>query len=163
MESKTMKFETGSSIDGPYKFGYEQGWHWSKDGGNYNNNRDFFWVHWEINDKNPESVKLHIECPKAEIEPELNSIKQEIVEAFLSARFKNLIEQHGYKYIIGRQIKPEHIKRNKGTQAFRISLTQQQRQSTHHENIEIINAITGEFVREVVGRFTAQLNRHFSS
>lgn len=158
-----MKFQSGSSTDGPYEFGYEQGWHWSKNGGKYDNNRDFFWIHWEINDRNPESVKLHVECPKATLEPELNSIKQEIVESFLSAHFKNLIEQHGYTYMVGRRIKPEHVKRNKSTQPFRVLLTEKQIQSTHQANIEMINAITSKAISDVIEPFAERLNRHFSS
>lgn len=158
-----MKFETGSSKDGPYEFGYEQGWHWSKNGGKHANNRDFFWVHWEINDKNPESVKLHVECPKAAIEPELNGIKQQIIEALLSTRFKKLIEEHGYTYIVGRQVSPEYIRANKSTQAFRILLTEEQRQGTHQANIKMINAIINQAISEVIEPFAAQLNRHFSS
>jgi len=156
-----MIFQSGSSKDGPYEFGYEQGWHWSKNGGSYDNSRDFFWIHWEINEAKPNRVKLHIECPNAMVEPELNEIKQEMAQAFLSPQFKNLIEQSGYTYIPGRQIRPEHIRRNKGTQPFRIELTEHQCQSSRQANIEMVNAVMGQAIGEIVKRFTSQLNRHF--
>jgi hypothetical protein len=154
-------FYSGASTDGPYDFGYEEGWHWSKNRGSYDRGRDFFWVHWEISDGSPHSVKLHVECPNAATDPELNAIKQEMVQAFLSPTFKNILEQQGYTYIIGRRIKPEHIERFKSTQAFRVMLTDEQSQNDNKANIEMVNAVTNDAVRKVIKRFSTQLNSQF--
>src|SRR5262245_17378079 len=108
-----MNFESDSSKDGKLEFGYEDGWHWSSNGGNYKNGRDFFWIHWEINDLRPSNVKLHVECPPADAEPEMNAIKHEIVEAFLSPNFKKILEQNGYSYAENRKVKSADIRQNK--------------------------------------------------
>lgn len=156
-----MQFQNGSSISGPYEFGYEEGWHWSKNGGNYNSGRDFFSVHWEISDHKPGDVKLHIESPKSNVEPKLNEIKKEMVEQFLSVRFKNLVEEKGFVYVVGRNIGSSSIEKNKSTQAFRVAVSNEQRLGSHQANIEMMNSIAGEAVREVVGRFAKQIDAHF--
>ncbi len=158
-----MIFVNGASKDGPYIFGYGQGWHWSKNKGSHSVGRDFFWVHWEISHAKPNSVKLHVECPNAATDPELNAIKLEMVQAFLSAEFKNIIEEHDFTYITGRKSKQEGIKQNKSTQPFRVVLTAEQNQDDYEANIRMINAVTNELVQAVINRFTAQLNRHFSA
>lgn len=119
-------------------------------------------MHWEISDGKPSSVKLHVESPDSMTDPELNAIKEEMVQAFLSPNFKNIAEQHNYNYILGRQIKKERIKENKSTQPFRILLTEHQWQRTHQANIERINNVMREAVSEVINRFSTQLNRHFA-
>jgi len=156
-----MIFKSDASIDGKLVYGYEQGWHWSRNRGGYNQSRDFFWIHWEIGDRSPYSVKLHVECPKATLDPELNAIKQEVVEEFLAARFKNIVEQSGYGYKVGNRIKPEHMEKFKCTSPFHVVLTKEQSQGTHQANIEMVNGALGGAVREVVERFEPRLKRYF--
>ncbi len=95
-----MNFQSGSSKSGPYEFGYEQGWHWSLNEGSYDRGRDFFWVHLEISDDKPNSVKLHVESPNSIADHNLNLIKQQMVQEFLSATFKKLIEANGFTFVV---------------------------------------------------------------
>ncbi len=158
-----MQFTDGASIDGPYTFGHEQGWHWSKNQGNHARGRDFFWVHWEISDGKPNHVKLHIESPKSEIDPELNAIKEQLVVAFLSPKISRLATQNGFAYKIGSRLKSEHIEKYRSTQAFQLILTPEQCKRDSRANIEMINEVLGQSVQEVIDRFTPQLNRQFEA
>lgn len=148
-----MNFTSDSSKDGAYIFGYEDGWHWSQNGGHYNNGRDFFWVHWEIGEDRPASVKLHVECPRVDVHPALNDIKQKMVRDFLSPTFKGLVESHGYAYKTGSRNKPEHVEKFKCTSPFHVLLREEQRQNDHRATIEMVNREFGETVSEVIDRY----------
>jgi hypothetical protein len=156
-----MKFNSESLIGGGVVHGYEEDLHWSKDKGGYHQHRDFFWVHWEIGDRAPLSVKLHVECPKVGVDPELNAIKQQMVEDFLSSRLQAVVEERGYIYKKGSRIKPEDREKFKCTAPFYVILTKEQSRNEHKANIEMVNAALGDEVRQVVQRFKPQLNHHF--
>ena len=156
-----MIFESNSSIDGPYEFGYEAGWHWSRSKGSYDTGTDFFWVHWEISDSSPSHVKLHVESPNAATDLALNAIKQEVVKALIASGLQSSLKRHGYKCVVGSKAKPGFIAQHKSTQAFRIDLIEEQRQSTHQANIEMVNGVAGKFIREVLQRFATRINPHF--
>lgn len=156
-----MNFKSDESIDGKLVYGYEVGWHWLKNKGGYNQGRDFFWVHWEIGGGKPNNVKLHVECPKAQTDADLNAIKKEMVNRFLSAHFKSLVEQYGFVYKRGSRVKTEHMEKYKCTSPFHVLLTNEQSQNSHQDNIEMVNAVMGDAVREVVQSFRNQLNSHF--
>lgn len=156
-----MNFKSDASIDGKLVYGYEDGWHQSKNKGGYNQSRDFFWVHWEIGDRAPNCVKLHVECPNVTTDPDLNAIKHEIVQEFLSTQIKNIVEQSGFIYKMGNRVKPEPMKKFKCTSPFHVILTKEQSQNNHQANIQLVNRVLGEAVSEVVQRFEPQLNHHF--
>lgn len=158
-----MNFCSNFSKSGPYEFGYEQGWHWSKNKGSYDQGRDFFWVHWEISDDKPDSVKLHVESPNVTEDEQLNLLKQQMVQEFLSSHFKKAVEENGFSFVPGRQVSLELVKRNKSTQPFRVVLTPEQAQKTHRENIEMVNAAMSQSINEVVERFASQLDARFNS
>ncbi len=158
-----MNFHSNSSKSGPYEFGYEQGWHWSRNKGSYDQGRDFFWVHLEISDDKPNSVKLHVESPNVTEDEKLNLLKQQMVQEFLSPHFKKAVEENGFSFIPGRQVNLELIKKNKCTQPFRVVLTEEQSRETHQENIEIVNAAMSQSINKVIQCFAPQLNAHFNS
>ena len=156
-----MIFESYSLVGGGLEHGHELNWHRSKNGGHYNRHQDFFWVHWEIGDAKPCSIKFHVESPRVDVDAELNGIKQDMVSAFLSADFECLATQCGYNYKRGGRTKPEHMERFKCTEAFRVVLKPEQCQGNHRANIETVNAAMGPTVRAVLERFAARLNAHF--
>lgn len=158
-----MIFESDSSKNGPYEFGYEHGWHWSKNKGSYNRGRGFFWVHWEISDDKPVSVKLHVESPNVVTDQKLNLIKQQMVQEFLSSHFKKMVEENSFSFVPGRQVRVEDVRKNKSTQPFRVVLTPEQAKKTHRENIEMVNAAMSQSLNEVIERFASQLNAYFNS
>ena len=156
-----MNFHTGSSIDGAYEFGYETGWHWSKNKGSYATGCDFFWIHWEIRNGAPNNIKFHVEAPKSTVDAELNNIKQEMVMALLSPRFNHIAEQNNFHFKLGNRIKPEHLEKNKSTQVFQILLTDEQQLETHQANIILINDLMREALNEVIRQFNTRLIAHF--
>ncbi len=155
-----MIFTSDASIDGELVYGHG-GWHWSKNKGRYQNGRDFFWIHWEISERAPDTVKLHVESPNADTDSALNAIKREVVQEFLSARFKNAIERQGYAYKPGNRIKPEHMERYKCTAPFHVVLSAEQQQTTDEQNIELVNAIVADELSAVIYQLRPQLAKHF--
>ena len=152
-----MIFREDGSRDGALVYGFEKGWHWSRDKGHYHKNRDFFWVHWEISKAKPNSVKFHIECPRIEAGAKLNAIKQDIVEDFLAVRFRDLAEQAGYKYKMGNRIKKEHKEKFKSTSAFHVLLTESQSKEDDRANIEMINALLRDEIQPIIERYQERL------
>jgi hypothetical protein len=145
-----MIFKSDASIDGKLVHGYEDGWHYATGKGHYHTGQDFLWVHWEISDRAPATVKLHVEAPKFAVDPDLNEIKGQLVAAFLDPRIRSAIEQKGLVYKPGSRCKPEHIKKFKCTAPFHIILTKEQIRATHPENIAVVHEVLGGFVEESI-------------
>ncbi len=158
-----MTFKEDGSRDGALVYGYEKGWHWTRNKGGYHQKRDFFWIHWEISATEPTIIKLHVECPKAEVDPELNAIKQEVVKSFLAPQFKKKVEESGYIYKPSTRNKSEHVERYCSTAPFHVIVTKEQEKGSPQANIEMVNEALGDDVRSVVETFRGQLNRHFLS
>jgi len=157
-----MIFQNTSSMSGPLELGYEQGWHWSVRKGGHVSGQDFFWVHWEISNHKPNDVKLHVESPKASVDEDLNNLKQEVIEQLLAVQFQKLIEDRGWEFVRGIQLKAESIEKNKSTQVFRVVLPSEQKKETHQENIEMVNSVAGKEINEVIQRFQGQLDTRFA-
>jgi len=157
-----MIFQNDSTKSGPFELGHEQGWHWSVRKGGHASGEDFFWVHWEISNDRPNDVKLHVESPKASADEELNNLKQEVIEQLLAVQFQKLIEDRGWEFVRGVQLKAESIENNKSTQVFRVVLPSEQKKGTHQENIEMVNSIAGEEISEIIQRFKGQLDKRFA-
>ena len=157
-----MFFHSDSSIDGSLLQGLELSWHKSRNKGHYNKNVDFFWVHWEVGNKDINKVKLHVECPKAAVDEVLNDLKKRIVADFLSPHFQVTAEQHDLHFKVGSRVKLEHQERFKCTSPFHIVLGEAQNTGDASQNIEKVDAILGDKVRAVIQHHQAELNQLFS-
>ena len=145
------QFREGRGRTGKWEHGYPESWHWSRAGGDYFNERDFFSVHWEV--YNPEStygVRLHVESPRYSVDPLLNDLKQEVVAVLLAPAICAAVQQEGYIYRAGAKTSPNQMQRNKSTEAFRVVLTAEQRQPSHRRDIEIVHIALGSIVDEVL-------------
>ncbi len=87
----------------------------------------------------------------------LNAIKQDIVEDFLAVRFRDLIEQAGYKYKLGNRVKQEHMEKFKSTSAFHVLLNETQSKEDARANIEMVNAILRDEIQPIIERYQEQL------
>lgn len=160
-DNHLVNFKSDSSTDGPLVYGYEDGWHWSKNKGSYQKGKDFFWIHLEISDTAPTTVKLHVESPNVTTDPKLNSIKQEVVTQFLLPKFEKIITERGLMYKDPKRHQSSKVEKNKTTSPFHVVLTKEQDQGSHESNIEFVNNILGAEIREVVEKFKDQLDVHF--
>ena len=130
--SPPLKFMCGSSTDNDWIKGSADGWEWSTRGAGYEDERDFFSVHWQIDlprgffpDRQVNSWKgrfpnwqidtpknhpratriavlLHVASPRHDIDPALNDLKQEVIEAMLNSAVKQQVRVNGFEYEIGR-------------------------------------------------------------
>ena len=156
-------FDDGKDFYGTLDYGYEAGWHWSKNRGSYWNGRDFFWTHWEVKSGNVCQVRWHVEAPSATVEATLNQIKQEMVTDFLAPRFQNLIEQNGLEYLKGTRAQLHHIEKNRCTEPFRVQLLATQNSGSAQGSMKIVNALMREPINNVLQRYKSRLDEHFNN
>lgn len=115
-----MEFTHGKTLSGDYVTGVVEEWAWHRRGGSYAEHRDFFVVHWELQLRYPNDVRLHVESPRAEVDEQLNAIKADVVDALLSAAVEAEVERRGFAYVRGRKISEACVRRYKSTEPFRV-------------------------------------------
>jgi hypothetical protein len=158
---KTLKLQSGLLT-----YGQPLEWDWTRDGGSYFDKRDFFCVHWEVHhpEGNPDfahSVRFHVESPNHAVDSELNEIKRKIVEAFQTTRVESASEKNGFSYKKGSRVSLESIRKNRCTEAFRVTLPTNKRGGNPEQSIEIVHSLLGGEVATVLEPFIGPLNRQF--
>lgn len=154
--------DDGKDFRGTFDFGYEAGWHWSKNRGSYWTTRDFFWSHWEVKNGNISQVRWHVESPSATNDATLNQIKQAMIADFLTPLFQNIIEKNGLGFTKGMRTNSHFIECNRCTEPFRIELPPAQNRGTSRDNIEAVNKLMREAINDVLSRYKSRLEKHFS-
>ena len=158
-----MEFQHGTLIGGSYTKGVVTGWDWITNGGGYNKHRDFFSVHWEVQEHDPYSVRLHVEAPARKIDSILNGIKHDLVAAILASNIPGIAHGAGYEYLAGRRVSAPEMNRNKSTEAFRIVLTPGHPARTSKDRIAAVHSILKPHVEAIIGQFSAKLNTHLKT
>jgi hypothetical protein len=158
-----MRHVHGESLGGPLQKSQSTEWDWSKNGGGYNAHRDFFSVHWEVQDRDPNSIRLHVESPKYEVDSFLNDLKQEVVNAIFASDLAQVVQRSGYQYKRGSKVSSSAVQNFKSTEPFRVVLTDEQRKLTTEQDIALVHNVIGPHVNQIVRRFTDRLKQHFQS
>lgn len=70
-------------------------WEWSGHGGNYDGNRGFITVHWDIQERDPDAIRLHVEAPRHATDNYLNGLKGRLVSLLLSSGIQRGIDAYG--------------------------------------------------------------------
>mgnify|MGYP003983674945 CR=1 FL=1 len=118
-------------------------------GGSYDTDkgRDFFGIHWEIQHKSPNKVRLHIESPIFEKDPILNDIKKQIIKRILDSEIGTYSKSKQLEFKWGERVSEKHIKNNKSTEAFKILLSKDRLNCSNEENIHFIDNIMGLMIQ----------------
>lgn len=166
-------FDSATLQGGRNTYGYEEDWHWSNNNSrdkknpvmfDYNRGHDFFMIHWEINGKYPNIIKLHVESPRAGVDEVLSDIKRQMVQAFLTHDFDVIAESSNVGYRAGKMVNSDHIRAHKSVEPFRMILpeTQNLNSSDLEGRIRIVDHMAGQAVRDIIERFKPKINPHFS-
>jgi hypothetical protein len=156
-----MKYDHGELVGGKFTNGTQPRWDWTRHGGSYGQNRDFFSVHWEVQERDPSSIRLHVEAPDESADATLNQIKQQVVQALLASDIETIAKQNGFVYRPGSQISSKAMSRNKSTEAFRIVLDSAQRKPTSEEDIATVHEVFDFYVSQILDPFQEHLRQQF--
>lgn len=177
--STPLIFKCGPAAHNDWVKGAPDGWEWSTRGAGYEGERDFFSVHWQVDTpkgffadwqigtpKGPPhaariDVRLHVASPQHEVDPELNDLKQDVIQALLESSAEHEARASGLGYEIGRLISLPHVRKHKTTEAFRVTLNPNQSKPTYKEDIQVVHAAVGLEVDRIVRRFFDQLATRF--
>lgn len=129
-------------------------------GGSYDAHRDFLTVHWEVRESSPRDIRLHVEAPRESIDPDLNSIKADIIAAFLDPSVERAIAQRGLAYRVGRRISDKSISRYKSTEPFRIELDASAG-TDMERNLMLVHHALADLVGSRLAPFLPEIERHF--
>ncbi|NTV68386.1 MAG: hypothetical protein HGB06_12085 [Chlorobaculum sp.] len=159
-----IQFIYGKPQGGPLVSGRVEEWEWSRRGGNYNNHRDFFTIHWEIQESKPNEVRFHVESPIAEVDQNLNDIKKNIISRFISDGFligkiRDEILSAGYEYKVGRRITEKCIRKYKSIEPFRIIIPKCFELPSFEENIEHIHNAFGQTIHSVIEPYLIEIKK----
>ncbi len=158
-----MQHIQGTSLGGNLEKSVPSNWDWSKNGGEYVNGRNFFSVHWEVQERDPNSIRLHVESPNSSIDPFLNDLKQEVVQAILLSDIASKVSTCGFEYEEGKKTSIASIKRYKSTEPFRVNLAHHQRKPTTEKDIAMVHEAVGHYVNQIVQKYSDRLDEHFRS
>lgn len=156
-----MIYIYGKPIGGPLVSGRVEEWTWSRRGGDYKNGRDFFTIHWEIQENKPNEVRFHVESPTVEVDNKLNDIKNDIVSIFLRDDIKRVILSKGFDYKIGSRISEKCIRRYKSTEPFRIIMPKHFELPSFEENIKLIHNIFRPTIDSAIELYLIQIKEEF--
>jgi len=156
-----MRHRRDTYIGGSLVSGRVPNWDWSRNGGDYTNHRDFFTVHWEVQERTPAAVRLHVESPPALVDAELNGIKKQVVERMLADDLAAAVRAAGFEYQRGRMVSAASIARYKSTEAFRVLLPAQRCQNTAEASLEMVHAALEAAVSRAIEPFLSQIEREF--
>ncbi|PKQ30403.1 MAG: hypothetical protein CVT60_00040 [Actinobacteria bacterium HGW-Actinobacteria-10] len=98
-------------------------------------------------------MRLHVESPRYEDDPELNGIKQELISALLSAELETAVHESGFGYELGRRLSDLSIQRYKCSEVFRVVVQDARSQGSHAANIRMVHNAVGGIVEGVLERF----------
>lgn len=155
-----MYYNRGALVGGSFTQGLERRWDWTKNGGNYHQHRDFFSVHWEVQDRDPHSIRLHVEAPSQERDPILNAVKHDVIAALLASKIGLVVRQSGHDYLPGPRTSEAAMRRYKCTEAFRV-VWRTGSKATVEQKIAAVHEAIGPHVETVLDDFAARLRAYF--
>ena len=177
--SSSLTFMCGPSAHNDWIKGSIDGWEWSTQGAGYEGERDFFSMHWQIDTPKgffvnwqvdtpkdrprvaPVDVKMHVASPAHHVDPALNDLKHEVIEALLSSSIEQQVSAQGFEYRTGPMTSVDMVQRNRTTQAFRVRMNSIQTKPTYKEDIVVVHIALGEGVDQVLRGFAARLRERF--
>ncbi|MGN6732064.1 MAG: hypothetical protein ACTHMB_08835 [Candidatus Binatia bacterium] len=124
-------------------------------------------MHWQIDTpKNqPHSARvdvlLHVASPGHQIDPALNGLKQNVIEALLNSVLDQRVRANGFEYKMGLRTRIGQMQKNKTTQAFKVLLSPSQAKRTYRQDIEVVHAAVREDVDQILRPFGGWLTRRF--
>lgn len=142
-------------------------WYWTRNGGDYTHSRDFFCVHWEIQQAPLQLqlghfVRLHVECPRFGVDSLLNGIKEDLVMDLALPALKQAVLRAGFEYKISGKRSQQYIRQFPCTEVFRVLLPQTQWLESPEANLSLVDGRLHANVEEVVARLRPALDREFS-
>ena len=105
--------EKQTRIFGSFKHWPQKKWSWIKNNGGYDNKRDFFRMHWEVQDNYPDRVHFHVEAPAYDNDPELNLLKQKVILKIINSDIEKNARSNNLNYVKGRFTSLKSIKKNR--------------------------------------------------
>ncbi|WP_243375448.1 hypothetical protein [Geotalea sp. SG265] len=145
-----MKFIVTTLVGGELTVGLVEEWDWAKNDGGYTEGRDFFSIHWEVRHNYPCAIMFHVEAPRYEIDPELNTLKEDVITEILSSGILNKVTSKDYSLEIGRRINQSEIRRNKSTEAFRVVLKDASSPRDHEQDLLRVHDALGSHVEKII-------------
>lgn len=158
-----LSFHSGGLVGGGWTRSSCPEWDWTRDGGGYGTGRDFFSVHWEVQHRDPQVVRLHVEAPRHNEDTALNVIKQELLAALLASDPEALLMNSGHSYRAGSKASVVAVQKNKSTEAFRVLLASNAPPLTHKERIQAVHDVLGARINAVVVGFSPRLDVLFGA
>lgn len=157
-----VRFVPARQVGGELISGMVEEWEWYRNGGSYAKHRDFLTVHWEVQEKSPRFIRLHVDSPSVTVDPVLNRIKADIVEAMLSLDMRAEVQARGFEYQLGRLISDKAIADNKSTEPFRIELSPPQLTERLEQGLVLVHESLGSVVQGTLEPFRERIRREFS-
>lgn len=152
-----LHFHHDASRDGNLTLAYEPGWDWSRFGGNYDSGGDFFAVHWEVKERDPLNIRLHVESPKQMVDSKLNALKQSVIEDVLHSQIEQAARHAGLGFKLGSRLSLSAQQTNKSTEVCRLVLAEDKRDNSEEDRIREVHEIAGLIVSAIVSRYTSVL------
>lgn len=167
---ESLEFGYGSSVGNSSVFGAPKSWAKAKEGAGvnaayrgYRQHRGFFDVIWQINIPKNRRVRLQVESPTYDNDPELNDLKREVIRALLDSNLRRLVREKGYGCDEARvKTSDVQIRNSKTTTLFIVLLDDTQSKATAEENIQSVHEALREPVEAVLQRFAGRLDGYFS-
>lgn len=156
-----IRFRYGNPIGGALVSGRVDEWEWSRRGGDYKNGRDFFTIHWEMQENKPNEVRFHVESPNFNEDPRLNNLKVDIVLRFLKDDIRKAIYSADFEFKSGRRISENCIRKYKSTEPFRIILPKRFLLPSAEENIEQIHNIFRKTIDVAIAPYLTKIQEEF--
>jgi len=159
-----MKFQTKELQGGLFVRGLEDSWYWSKDGGTYDKNVNFFSIHWEIQFRFLNIVRCHVESPRYKDDPALNDIKSRLVSSIIGCTdIEKTVISRDHEYDVGRRISEKEMQRNKSTEPFKIILKANQVDPDPQKDIENIHELLFAIMDRIIDKYRNGLDSFFGN
>lgn len=155
-----MRYSYGKAVGGPFVTGVIPEWTWRRPGGSYARHQGFFDVHWEAQAACPHEIRLHVEAPAGEVDPELNALKAALVEALLAPGIEQGVTARGFGYKRGSRISAKCIARFKSTEPFRVVIGTPGARSVE-DNLALVHEAIGDLVAERIQSLLPAVDRAF--
>ena len=124
--------------------------------GGYDSHQGFFGVHWEVQEKYPRQVYLHVESPKQKDNHSLNRIKARIIKAILNSDIPDLAKENGLDYQPGSRIDISNISNYKSTGVFSIDF---EKGDKPEKLITEVNGVLGARIEEIISVYKADISK----
>ena len=160
-----MRFKNSDPIGGSLDSGFIDEWIWprpwndTRTRGGYESGRYFFHIHWGVQRRDPNSIRLYIGSPRHSDDAFLNDLKRDVINAIFASDVAETVGRNGYEYQKGKKLSSADS--NKTTELFRVILTDKQHKPTVNDDMIMVDKAVHSQIDQVVQRFVTQLNHHF--